>query len=86
MAKYSVFYTEAFYKSLKLIPNRDVKRILKKTRALAADPRPFGCQKLAGQERYRLRQGNYRIIYSVEDDELIVIVVNAGHRKEVYER
>ena len=86
MANYSVFYTEAFYKSLQPIPAKDVKRILRKTRALATDPRPQGCQKLAGQERYRVRQGNYRIIYSIEDARLIVIVVNVGHRREVYER
>lgn len=86
MAKYNVLYTEAFYKSLKPIPKRDVKRILQKTRNLAIEPRPFGCQKLVGQERYRIRQGNYRVIYSIEDERLIVIVVNVGHRREVYER
>jgi mRNA interferase RelE/StbE len=86
MAKYSVLYTEAFYKSLKSIPNKDVRRILRKTRALGTDPRPQGCQKLAGQERYRVRQGNYRIIYSIEDARLIVIVVNVGHRREIYDR
>ena len=86
MAKYSVLYTETFYKSLKSIPGKDVKRILRKTQTLTIDPRPYGCQKLAGQERYRIRQGNYRIIYSIEDAKLIVIVVNIGHRREVYAR
>lgn len=86
MAKYSVLYTEAFYKSLKPIPQRDVKRILRKTRALGDDPRPFGCQKLSGQERYRIRQGNYRILYSIEDNRLVVIVIKVGHRREVYDR
>lgn len=86
MAKYSVLYTEAFYKSLKPIPKKDVERILRKTRSLADDPRPFECRKLAGQERYRIRQGNYRILYSIEDARLIVVVVKVGDRKEVYER
>jgi len=86
MAKYSVLYTEAFYKSLKYIPSRDVKRILRKTQALTIDPRPYGCQKLAGQERYRVRQGDYRIIYKIEDGKLTVIVVNVGHRREIYDR
>lgn len=86
MAKYSVLYTEAFYKSLKPIPKKDAKRILQKTRSLVDEPRPFGCQKLVGQERYRIRQGNYRIIYSIEDARLIVIVVNVGHRRDVYDR
>jgi mRNA interferase RelE/StbE len=86
MAKYSVLYTEAFYKSLDQIPKKDAKRILQKTRSLADNPRPFGCQKLGGQERYRIRQGNYRIIYSIEDGRLIVLVVKVGHRREIYER
>lgn len=86
MAKYSVLYTEAFYKSLKPIPKKDAKRILQKTRSLAEDPRLLGSQKLAGQERYRIRQGNYRILYSIEEDRLIVVVVKVGHRREVYER
>ena len=86
MAKYNVLYTEAFYRSLKPIPKKDVARILRKTKALADDPRPMGCQKLAGDEKYRLRQGTYRIIYSIEDDRLTVIAVKVGHRREVYER
>ena len=86
MARYNVLYTEAFYKSLRAVPKKDVKRILQKTRNLAIEPRPVGCQKLVGQERYRIRHGNYRIIYLIEDDRLIVIVVNVGHRREVYER
>jgi mRNA interferase RelE/StbE len=86
MARYKILYTEAFYKSLKPIPSKDIRRILRKTRRLATDPRPTGCQKLAGQERYRVRQGNYRIIYSIEDVQLIVIVVNVGHRREIYDR
>ena len=86
MAKYRVLYTEAFYKSLRSIPKMDVKRILSKTIALVDDPRPMGCQKLSGQERYRIRQGDYRILYSIEDDRLIVVVVKVGHRREVYER
>jgi mRNA interferase RelE/StbE len=86
MAKYSVLYTEAFYKSLDPIPKKDTKRILQKTRSLAEDPRPPGSQKLAGQEKYRIRQGNYRIIYKIEDDRLIVVVVKVGHRREVYDR
>ncbi|MEO7673368.1 MAG: type II toxin-antitoxin system RelE/ParE family toxin [Pyrinomonadaceae bacterium] len=86
MAKYSVLYTEAFYKSLEPIPKKDTKRILRKTENLAEDPRPPGSQKLAGQERYRVRQGNYRIIYMIEDDRVRVIVVKVGHRREVYER
>lgn len=86
MAKYNVLYAEAFYRSLRSIPKRDVTRILRKTEALADDPRPAGCQKLTGDEKYRIRQGDYRILYSIEDDRLVVVVVKVGHRREVYER
>lgn len=86
MAKYNVLYTEAFYRSLKPIPKKDVARILKKTKGLANDPRPAGSQKLSGQERYRIRHGDYRIIYSIEDDRLIVVLVKVGNRREVYDR
>ena len=86
MAKYSVLYTEAFYKSLVPIPKKDAKRILQKAQLLAEDPRPPGSQKLASQEKYRIRQGNYRIIYKIENDQLIVIVVKVGHQRQVYDR
>jgi len=86
MGKYNVLYTEAFYRSLKPITKKDAGRILRKTKALADDPRPEGSQKLAGQERYRLRQGDYRILYSIEDERLTVVVVKVGHRREIYDR
>jgi mRNA interferase RelE/StbE len=59
---------------------------MQRIRALAAEPRPAGCEKLSGQERYRIRQGIYRIIYEIEDQSLIVLVVKVGHRREVYKR
>ena len=52
--------------------------------SLADDPRPLGSKKLSGQERYRLRQGDYRILYEIEDDKLIVCVVKVRHRRDVY--
>jgi len=51
---------------------------------LSEDPRPHGCEKLTGQQRYRLRHGKYRIVYSIQDDELTVLVVKVGHRKDAY--
>ena len=63
---------------------KDLKRILSRIETLKRDPRPPGCEKLTGQERYRLRQGRYRIVYSVQDDALTVWVVKVGHRKDVY--
>ncbi|WP_235185551.1 type II toxin-antitoxin system RelE family toxin [Desulfonatronum thiodismutans] len=59
-------------------------KILGRIKDLENDPRPPGSEKLTGQERYRLRQGNYRIVYSIQDDELTVWIVTIGHRKGVY--
>ena len=72
-------------KELKAIPNkRDRQRIVERIQGLKTDPRPPGSQKLSGKERYRIRQGQYRIVYSIEKDELVVYVVKIGNRKEVY--
>lgn len=71
-------------KDLSGIPKKDVKKILDRIKNLGNDPRPPGGEKLTGQERYRLRQGRYRIIYSIQDDELTVWIVTVGHRKDVY--
>lgn len=73
-------------KDLRSIPNHDVARILQRIDALQEDPRPAGSEKLSGQERYRVRQGVYRIVYEVIDDQPVVTVVKVGHRKDVYKR
>ena len=84
MAAYKLFFKKSVQKDFDAIPKRDLKRILKRISALAEDPRPSGCEKLTGQERYRLRQGRYRIVYSIQDDELTVWVVKVGHRRNIY--
>jgi len=84
MAVYKIFFKESVRKDLDSIPKNDLQRILERIGALAGDPRPIGCEKLSGQEKYRIRQGNYRIIYSIQDTELTVWVVKVGHRREVY--
>lgn len=84
MASYELSFKRSVAKDLRLFPKQDVKRIMQRIRALAEDPRPPGCEKLSGQERYRVRQGAYRIIYEVEDARLIVLVVKVGHRRDVY--
>ena len=71
-------------KDLSGIPKKDVRKILNRIKALENDPRPPGHEKLTGQERYRLRQRRYRIVYSIQDDELTVWVVKVGHRKDVH--
>lgn len=84
MAAYKVFFKKSVEKDFTAIPKKDLKKILARIEALAEDPRPPGCEKLTGQQRYRLRQGRYRILYSIQDDELTVWVVKAGHRKDIY--
>lgn len=84
MARYRVIVKKSVSKDLKGIPKKDVRRILAAIKSLGDDPRPPGTKKLAGQERYRLRQGNYRILYSIGDDRLIVCVVKVGDRRDVY--
>ncbi len=84
MAEYKVYFKESVQKDLSVIPKNDLRKILNRIEALAKNPRPPGHEQLTGQERYRIRQGRYRIVYSVQDDVLTVWVVKVGHRKGVY--
>jgi mRNA interferase RelE/StbE len=84
MARYKLVFKKSVAKDLRPIPNQDVARILQRMEALQENPRPVGSEKLSGQERYRIRQGVYRIIYEVTDGLLTVTVVKVGHRKAVY--
>lgn len=85
MAKYSITFKKSVAKDLRSIPNQDVKRILLCIDALASNPRAEGCVKLSGQDRYRVRQGTYRIIYEIFEEKLIVTVVKVAHRSSVYQ-
>jgi mRNA interferase RelE/StbE len=84
MGEYKIFFKESVEKDLRSLPKKDLKKILTRIEALAKEPRPQGYEKLSGQEKYRIRQGTYRIIYSIQDQELTVWVVKVGHRKDVY--
>ena len=84
MASYRLTLKKSVTKDFRSIPNDDVSRILMRIKALADDPRPVGSEKLSGQERYRVRQGVYRIVYELKDEELVITVVKVGHRREVY--
>ena len=84
MAEYKLFFKKSVQKDFDTIPKKDLRRILNRIEALKTDPRPPGCEKLTGQERYRLRQGQYRIAYSIQDYELTVWVIKVGHRKHIY--
>lgn len=85
MASYELRITRSAAKELGAVgQNRDRTRIVDRIRHLAEEPRPRGCEKLSGSDRYRVRQGNYRILYSIDDDASIVTVVKIGHRRDVY--
>ena len=86
MAGYRVFFKRSVEKDFADIPKKDLMRILDRIKKLEGNPRPAGSEKLTGQERYRLRQGRYRIVYSIQDDELTIWVVKVGHRKDVYRK
>ena len=79
MASYELVFRKSVAKDLRVFPKQDVKRIMQRIRVLADDPRPSGCEKLSGQERYRIRQGVFRIIYEIEDSRLVVLIVKVGH-------
>ncbi len=85
MARYELLIKPSAVKELKAIKTRkDRQRIAKKIQGLAEQPRPPGCKKLSGNNLYRIRQGNYRIVYELQDRKLIVTVIKVGDRKEIY--
>ena len=84
MAAYKVSFKKSVWRDFESIPKRELNRILERIESLSENPRPHGSQKLSGQERYRLRQGRYRILYSIQDEGLTVWVVKVAHRKNVY--
>jgi mRNA interferase RelE/StbE len=84
MARYELRFKNSVAKDLRALPKSDVARVLERIDALRDDPRPPGSEKLSGQERYRVRQGSYRILYEIEDQQVVVTVVKVGHRREVY--
>lgn len=84
MGNYRLVFKKSFANDLRALSKKDVARILQCIKSLAEQPRPHGCEKLSGQERYRVRQGIYRIIYEIQDDVLTVIVVKVGHRSDIY--
>jgi mRNA interferase RelE/StbE len=83
--KYKVSIKRSAVKEIEAIPQKkERQRIIRRIGQLAEDPRPPGSKKLSGNDKYRVRQGCYRIVYSIEDNELIVVVVKVGHRKDIY--
>ena len=86
MARYKLFIKPSAAKEIEAVPRKDRLRIIDRIRSLAGDPRPPGCEKLTGDDKYRIRQGNYRILYTIDDDDLIVCVVRVGDRREIYRK
>lgn len=83
--EYTVLILPSAQKQLSKLPSAIASRIEEKLLELEQDPRPPGCKKLRGRDAWRIRIGDYRAIYEINDDRLIVTVVTIGHRREVYE-
>ncbi len=84
MGVYKIFFKKSVEKDLYRIGKNELKKIIARITAFADNPRPPGCEKLTGLERYRIRWGRYRILYSIQDYELTIWVVKVAHRKDVY--
>ena len=84
--KYKLFIEKAALKELSRIPSKEQSRIITSIENLTEVPRPPGVKKLTGREAWRIRIGNYRIIYEIQDDKLVVLIVHIGHRKDIYRK
>lgn len=86
MEKYELRIKPSAKKEIDALPKQDRQHVVRRIQELATDPRPTGCLRLAGSDLYRIRQGNYRIIYSIDQTEVVVVIVKVGHRRDVYKR
>ena len=84
MASYSVFIVPVAEKQIAHLQKREIGRVVAAIRALADDPRPHGCEKLSSLEKYRIRVGDFRVVYTIDDAIVRVVVVRVGHRRDVY--
>ena len=84
MASYSLLIKASAAKELEAVPKKDRKCLASRIQSLASTPRPRGSEKLSGEEKYRIRQGDYRILYLIEDARSTVTIVRIGHRRDVY--
>ena len=84
MASYKVLVKPSAIKELEAVPAKDRRKLAAKIQALAEDARPHGSEKLSGQERYRVRQGDYRVVYAIDDAEQTVLIVKIGNRRDIY--
>ena len=84
MASYRLGFKRSAVKELEGLASKDRKRVAQRILALADNPRPYGSEKISGEEKYRLRQGDFRIVYGIDDKQSVVTVVKIGHRRDVY--
>jgi mRNA interferase RelE/StbE len=84
VASYRLSIKPSAAKEIEALPKNDRIRVIKRIKGLSENPRPPGCEKLSGNDKYRVRQGQYRIIYSISDEELVVLVVKVANRRDVY--
>jgi mRNA interferase RelE/StbE len=86
MVNYSIEIKKSAAKEIEKLPVPILKKVMQKITSLSENPRPNGCKKLTADEKYRIRVGEYRILYSIEDALLIIFVVKVSHRKDVYRK
>ena len=85
MASYRVEVSATAERQIRRLARQDQMRVLRAVSALASEPRPRGCRKLRGYEDvFRIRVGALRVLYSVEDELVVVIVLKVGQRKDIY--
>ncbi len=81
---YLINISRSAQKDLSKLPIREYDKIIKEIQLLSTNPRPNGCIKLSGRDGWRIRIGNYRVIYDIQDLKLVVLIIEVGHRKEIY--
>ena len=84
MANYRILIKRSAAKELETLPLKERRRIVHRIQGLASAPRPVAAEKLSGEEKYRVRQGDYRILFTIEDAERIVMIAKIGQRGDVY--
>ena len=84
MAEYKIYFKRCVVNGLNTISKKDLQRIINRIGLLKEEPRPPGCEKLSGQECYRVRQGDFHIGYSIQDERLSVSIIKIGHRRNIY--
>ena len=84
MARFEIRFKRSVVKELLKLSRNDNRKVMARIQGLSDNPRPAGCEKLAGHESYRVRQGDYRILYTIDDHRIVVEVIRVGHRRDVY--